>query len=214
MILSKYSEIMEHIYVTPDMKDRILSGISRHFRIKYETGRRRSRIYSLGAVAAAAVIICSVGLWQHSKPAGTDTGDTYESQPVAGAFAVIDCASVQELSGIVGFDVPVLSSLPFEVQQTTYTALGNELAQVRYFGADESDVLTYRKSPGEEDNSGDYTQYSETDVLEADGLQINVKGNDGLIYLSCWNDGGYAYSISSGAGLTRDEVIGLVFKRP
>lgn len=30
------------------------------------------------------------------------------------------------------------------------------------------------------------------------------------IYLACWNYGGYAYSISAEAGLTKDEVTSLV----
>ncbi len=208
--MDKYHEIMEHIYVTPAMRDRILSGISRHFRGKRAFGARSGRMYSLAAAAAAFVIIGGVGLWQHMRAPQTGITSSYESSGVSDTFAVIDCASAQELSSLMGFDVPELSHLPFEPQEVLYTAIGKDLAQIRYLGSGETDMLTYRKSPGAEDNSGDYNTYSETGSLDINGLSLQIKGHDGLIYLACWSDPEYSYSISIASGCTKEELSAII----
>ncbi|HAY64315.1 MAG TPA: DUF4367 domain-containing protein, partial [Ruminococcaceae bacterium] len=48
------------------------------------------------------------------------------------------------------------------------------------------------KSPGTEDNSGDYTVYAQEETLEISGNAVTLKGNDGAYSLAVWTDGSYA----------------------
>ena len=69
----------------------------------------------------------------------------------------------------------ILSGIPFNVEHTEYTAYWQELAQVSYTGDDKT--LIYRKSLGEEDNSGDYTNYENHLDIEVGRASVQLKGN-------------------------------------
>ena len=105
-----------------------------------------------------------------------------------------ECSSIETLSGKVGFLVEELSGLPFTVDHTEYLSYWGDMAEIDYQGADET--ACYRKSKGEEDNSGDYNEYAEVQILEADGFSVTVKGENGTYRLAIWQRGGYSYSLS------------------
>ena len=85
------------------------------------------------------------------------------------------------------------SSLPFQPEQTTYLSYWGELAQIQYTAGEASAV--YRKSAGDQDNSGDYTPYSAQTQLQAGSRSVTLKGDDTGYVLALWSDGGFSYSI-------------------
>ncbi len=218
--MNKYDEIMTHVQVTDEIRSRVLSNVDQYFERKQKRAVLQRYIYRFGAAAAAAAVLLVIGLTlsrqglipQNGIGSGSESDGTYESEgsSVAGGFSVKDCASAAELAKTVGFSVPTLTRLPFEVESTAYTAIGDDLAQVTCYSKDGTNELVLRKAPGTEDISGDYNTYAESDMLNISGTEVSVKGNDGLLYLACWNDGEYSYSVSVSAGCEKDVLTEML----
>lgn len=211
--MDKYNEIMEHIHVDDEMRDRVLSRVDKYFANEYRR-RNRRRIYTLGmaAAAVAVIVVSGVSLRQYSLNKGqevavgsSNTGET-ELAGAADAFFIIDCETRDKLESTVGFEIPEITKIPFEVGRTAYTAIGGNLAQVVYYSADESNELIFRKAPGNDDVSGDYNVYTEEQELTVDGITVSLKGNNGLVYLAAWTDSEYAYSISVSQGCSEEAI--------
>ena len=69
-----------------------------------------------------------------------------------------------------------------------------------------ADAGFIRKTLGVIDNSGNNTEYSESSEQSINGLTVNCKGNDGLVYLAVWNNNNFAYTISVNEGVSVDEM--------
>ena len=67
-----------------------------------------------------------------------------------------------------------LTALPFAVEETTYVSYWNELAEITYTG--EGQTAAFRKSPGTEDNSGDYNTYTAIKEIHMGPLTATLKG--------------------------------------
>ena len=90
-----------------------------------------------------------------------------------------------------------------------YRAMNDEMLEVIYVnGEDETGRI--RKARGSEDISGDYNEYAETETVSVGGIDVLLKGDAGLVKLAVWTNDGYAYSVSSEAGMTADEMMVLV----
>ena len=90
-----------------------------------------------------------------------------------------------------------------------YRAMNDEMLEVIYVnGEDETGHI--RKARGSEDISGDYNEYAETETVSVGGIDVLLKGDAGLVKLAVWTNDGYAYSVSSEAGMTADEMMALV----
>ena len=115
-----------------------------------------------------------------------------------------EVSSAQALSALVGFSVSDLKALPFLVEQSTYTAYGDTLAQIRCEG--DSQWALFRKSAGTEDNSGDYTAYAAQTSYDQDGLTVILKGDAEQSYvLALWTDGSYTCSLRLSQPLTAEQ---------
>ena len=84
---------------------------------------------------------------------------------------IVKVSSIEELSNTVGCEV----ESPFVAEQIEYTAYWQEMAQISYTG--KGQTLIYRKSVGEEDNSGDYTDYQNCIEVEINTISVQLKGN-------------------------------------
>ena len=125
------------------------------------------------------------------------------------AVAQIDTVdSLEALTEKTGIPMNELTGVPFTVERTEYVSYWDELAEIQYFGG--SDSLCYRKSPGTEDNSGDYNVYAQEETLEISGNAVTLKGGNGAYSLAIWTDGSYAYSISVTDPLSRDAFRALL----
>lgn len=83
--------------------------------------------------------------------------------------------------------------------------LGDGLAEIRYYGAAE-ERLDYRKSMGEEDNSGVYLEFDRVQEEEANGIQVTLKGDADRVYLILWQKDGFSYSIYGEEGIPIEEA--------
>lgn len=197
MTLSKYDEIMDRVKIDENMRRRILSNIS-----TMRTPRRPSMIRTGRIIAAAACIIIIGGgiaavVIRHNK----------DSQIQQSYWQIKEASSLEELSETVGFTVNELEYLPFDVTETDYFSYLDETAEIVYTGDD--NVCTYRVSPGNEDNSGDYNFYDSETTMEIDGLTVTLKGSDDSWNLAIWTDNGFSYSVHFEEGISTEAVKDL-----
>lgn len=204
--MSKYDEIMDKIVVTAEMKNRILSNIKKSD-IENNSRVIRFRSYQKYLSIAACFVILLVGVVAIPKLLRTDTP---EEPPVIldPINEIVEVNTIDELTEAVGFYVDDIASLPFEATEIIYTAYWGELAEVAYMN--EEQTLFYRKSLGEEDNSGDYNIYESEIQIKVRNTVVTMKGNSGKYNLAVWTDSQYSYSISVTNGISKEDLINLV----
>lgn len=188
---NQYREIMENIEVTDEMADRILANI-RSMDAPKKTRQKFPVQRILAAAACLAVVIGSVfalpTVW-HRAP---------ENPPILspGVSGIVEAASLEELSQQVGFSVAQLTHLPFTPERTRYVSYEGSLAQITYTAQEGS--LIFRQAAGEDDISGDYTQYPFSETVSIGTDTVVLKGNeDGQFALALWQSDGFSYSIKS-----------------
>ena len=194
----KYEQIMDKIEVTPEMRQRVLRNVEAG-QAKQKKRQLTRRLVTLAA--CLAIVVCCWYVW---KPKQTDP-------PEQGMMAVAQIDTVVSLEALTektGIPMNELTGVPFTVERTEYVSYWDELAEIQYFGG--SDSLCYRKSPGMEDNSGDYNVYAQEETLEISGNAVTLKGGNGAYSLAIWTDGSYAYSISVTDPLSRDAFRALL----
>ena len=110
-----------------------------------------------------------------------------------------------------GFTIQLPSSLPAEYGAPSFQVIPDEIMEAYYAGTGEA-RLCVRKAAGTEDASGDYREYPESQQVTVDGLDVTMKGDNGVISLATWNDGTNAYSIGiyGGVGLSVEEMTQMV----
>ena len=207
--MSKYNEIMERVNVTDEMKSRILGNIDEYFSKKKNTGKK-SFYLAFGGVAAAALLMIIIRPWDNNvtKPINSGTGSVGEGSNVLGVNPMQGYSSVEELSKAVGFNVPVIKSLPFKPSETEYMLLDAGFAQITYLSDD--DRLIYRKSTDKEDNSGNYNPYDYVGEVSVNDIKVMVKGTKEALNLAIWNDGTYEHSISVEKAVDKDVMTKMV----
>ena len=83
--------------------------------------------------------------------------------------------------------------LPFPVTQTEYTALAGNTAQIRY--SNDTQDMTFRMTPGDEDPSGDYTDYPACQEISVNGVTVTLRGSGTDWSLAVWSHDGYTCSL-------------------
>lgn len=185
-----YDEIMEHVIVTEQMRQRVLAGVE-----AADLGHAGSTVrvpylrrYGAAAACAALLLVGAAVLPQYFEMQHSQRPGQVETVP-----RFTEVSTLAELEDTVGFAIEELTELPFPVTDTVYTAFGREMAEIRYCGETETAVL--RKAVGVDDPSGDYTQYAEELVLEVNGTSVTLKGENGRYVLALWQEGDYAWSV-------------------
>ena len=207
--MSKYNEIMERVNVTDEMKSRILGNIDEHF-IRKKNAKKKSLYLAFGGVAAAALLMIIIRPWDNNLNTPIDSGTNAvggSTNELAGSFGDV-FSSVEELSKAVGFNVPVIKSLPFKPSETEYMMLGEGFAQITYLSDD--DRLIYRKSTDKEDNSGNYNPYDYVGEVSVNDIKVTVKGTKEALNLAIWNDGTYEHSISVEKAVDKGVMIKMI----
>ena len=188
----KYQEIMEHIEVTPEMRERILRKLQNVRPVRFTTRTLRMWI----PLAAAACLILVIGAFQFRR-------SLFPYPPDEESFSSVDAgmpgeeilANLGELSALAGFPIPdIADAIPFSVEETRFSALWDNLAQAVYIGTDEREI-SLRVSAGTEDNSGVYENYSDVEEWSVGNVPVTVKGNDGQYALAVWTTETMSYSI-------------------
>lgn len=133
-----------------------------------------------------------------------------------------ECSSLEEAAQNAGFSFNVPETVDGYAQRIIRTTAGEEgsaMIEVIYQNeidgnenTDSADEIRMRKANGDEDISGDYTEYSETSSLTVGNIQVTAKGGHGNINLATWTDNGYTYSIGvySKTGITAEEMYDFI----
>ena len=193
----KYEEIMDRIEVTPEMRQRVLSGVEAAWAKKKSQSLRR--LFALAA--CLAVVLCCWFAWKPKQV----------QDPEQGMLAVPQIDTMDSLQTLIqktGIPMKDLIGIPFAVEHREYTSYWEELAEIQYVG--KTDTLCYRKSNGTEDNSGDYNVYPQEKTLNIAENTVTLKGEENLYTLAAWTDGSYAYSISVTAPISQETFTALI----
>ena len=189
--MTKYDEVMEKLEVTPEMHARILQNVETQMA---EPCKKPNRLRRFAALAACLAVLL-VGAMALPKFISSPVPEESETMIANGMVEVI---SKEELSEAVGFPVKSAQSLPFFPQSIYYTSYWGEMAQIDY--ANGGSTACFRQSLGEEDNSGDWSEYPAQKSLTVNGCAVTLKGEADSYTLAIWQDGTYSYSLSLSAG--------------
>ena len=189
--MTKYDEVMEKLEVTPEMRARILRNVEAQ---AAQPRKKPNRLRRFAALAACLAILL-VGAAALPKLISSPTPEESETTIANG---MVEVASKEELSEAVGFPVKSAQSLPFFPQSIYYTSYWGEMAQIDY--ANGGSMACFRQSLGEEDNSGDWSEYPAQKSLTVNGCAVTLKGEADSYTLAIWQDGTYSYSLSLSAG--------------
>lgn len=219
MTLNKYQQIMNHIVVTDDMKQRILSHIAE------SNAQKRAKILPFSSYwkqlsIAACFVLLLVGAYFIPKfthigtnipsEESNDIDDSSNNEMMTATYGITELADIEHLSLAVGFPIHELSELPFEATNTTYASYWDEMAEITYSG--NSQTLCYRVSMGQEDNSGDYNIYELEKELIINELSVILKGQGDSYVLAVWNDKEYSYSLSFSTGVSEEAITNLIME--
>lgn len=189
--MTKYDEVMEKLEVTPEMRARILQNVETQMTEPRKKPNRLRRFAALAACLAILLVGAAALPKLISSPAPEESETTI-------ANGMVEVASKEELSEAVGFPVKSAQSLPFFPQSIYYTSYWGEMAQIDY--ANGGSTACFRQSLGEEDNSGDWSEYPAQKSLTVNGCAVTLKGEADSYTLAIWQDGTYSYSLSLSAG--------------
>lgn len=210
--MRKYDEIMEHLVVTEEMKQRILSNVNEDSVKKKKTVTFASYQKPLGIAACFAVLVLAAfltrGKFWNLPQNKASAPDAQEELAVGSSYGIVELEDTAALSEAVGFPVEDLTSLPFEVRQVTYYSYFNDFAEIDYAGDGHS--LSYRKAKGTEDISGDYNEYQNEKQLTINGFAVLLKGHSEKYTLASWTDGTYAYALSFEQEVTEEEITAII----
>ena len=197
----KYKELMDHVTVTEEMRERILNSMEE----KIQFRRKRKRLYFQGAMTAAAIVVLmtGAGLYMFKMPA-------HGRVPVQMEEAIPDIkevSSIREMSELLGFTVPE-PTMPFDVEITTYLVNWGELGEIDYEGKDQSAYFRISREKG--DNSGDYNEYENITTAKINSMSVTLKGNRDSWNLAIWQDGEYSCSLDFSKGITVQQMRDII----
>lgn len=203
-----YHEIMEKIEVTDEMRTRILNNVSRQMTNTPTKLIPFPHLRKMASIAACVALLLIGGTLM--KNAFTPSSPSPDQEMVGAVYGMEECKSLAELTQKAGFAVKDISesSIPFKITSTSYTWCWNEFAQIIYEGTDNS--LTYRKTRGTDDISGDYNQYDQVLDKVVNGIDVTIKGNNDKYYLVIWHTKDYSYSISLDKGVMLETLSAIV----
>ena len=112
--------------------------------------------------------------------------------------------TIDEAKKTLKFEAKLPSAVPSGYKLEYVSVMSDDFLNLTYKNGEKE--ITYRTAAGTEDISGDYNIYEKTEVIEAGGCAVTVKGNGEKYNLAVWNNGD-SYAISSSEGLSKDEIV-------
>ena len=221
--MSKYNEIMEHIELNDEMRERIIGNIGARQKRK----RINTAVKMISALAACLVIaVGAAALLNRDKipqtpddsspnVAKSDESTIYVGSADSGdgqtqhGYDVQEYGGTQELSDAFGVELHDITDLPFKVTEQSYTVMFGDFAEINYNGAN-GEYCCIRAGRDTEDISGDYNEYGTVKDIDINGTTVTFKGNDKRYYLAVWINDGHFYSVSLSDGIDEQKMSDLV----
>lgn len=177
-------------------------------------------LIALALAATLGIAACSGQTTANETTGGSETTAT-EDEPMVGlANPWTEYATLEEAEEAAGFEISVPASVKgyddilIQVMKAAKTDdNGNKTGEndviLEYRFMNDTDDVNIRKSPGSEDISGVYGDYTIVDE-EVNGVEVDVSTDDTLSYVATWTVDGYSYSVYASAGMARDALLDIV----
>jgi hypothetical protein len=155
-------------------------------------------------------LLCAAAVFSFTA-CGKDTG---RENQLGGSNAQIpnpfvDLKTVDEAKELTGFDLVVGDNLPEGFERTDVRVMDKKMIELIYRNGEAE--IRVRKAKGEDDISGDYGEYTETNTVTAGDYEVSTKGNNGKVNVAVLSSGGYAYSVTAnGEGLDSGAAVDLI----
>lgn len=137
-----------------------------------------------------------------SKTTMIDIINSIDNTQIPNPF--VDCDTLADAAKLTGFDLTASDSVD-GYDTRTIQVMDKSMIQVIYANGDDS--LMLRKGAGTDDISGDNTEYAETNTVTVGSLQVNMKGEGGMVSVAVWTDGGYTYAVDTQSVPMSSEAI-------
>ena len=228
--MKKYNKVMEHIRVTEEMRERILRNIGEEEMAARAEKKRPvffNRYQKYMPVAAALMILVIAAVLipkvtmknlspaQNSEQVQESLTESEELQGAEVGYAgIAEAENAAALSEELGFPVADIEYLPYSVDEIIYSNYFGDMAEIEYFG--EEDTLTYRKArlTGEEaydsDISGVYENWPEEKQITIQNSSVILKGNEGGWQIAAWTTDDFAFALYDRQGLTEEEMTSKI----
>ncbi len=205
----KYTELMDSIKLSPQAKERITENIL-SADIPQQNDRKNFILYQKYISVAACFIIALTGILL--APVIKNSGVKKEPPALNYDGAPQSFTALEELEKTAGFEInDIYRYLPFTAEETIYTYYSDmKIIEISY--QCQTDRATYRKSPGNEENSGDYNVYKDILTVNISDVSVEIKGNDNLYNLALWENDGYSYSLNLQNNIDKNKYISMLEK--
>lgn len=194
---------MNYITLTAAMKDRMIKNITENVGTNKKRNEKKNlfelHFKKIISLAACLLLIIS-GIWfyvDHNASSQITSSLPQYTPPF------VEVNTLQELENNIGFDMEELD-FPFTITDEIYIAYGN-MGEIQYIPSDSSRI-SYRKSFGDEDNSGDYNIYTNEETIVINGLDFTLKAFGDQYQLVNWSSDGYSYSLRFDEPVTKSEL--------
>jgi hypothetical protein len=173
--------------------------------------KMRNRLAALLLCVSIGATLAACGNETKSIGASSSVQSASESEIADMINPWVDAKDQNDAQEQARFTIQLPSSLPAEYGAPSFQVIPDDMIEAYYVGTGEA-RLCVRKAVGTEDASGDYREYPESQQVTVDGLDVTMKGDNGVISLATWNDGTNAYSIGiyGGVGLSVEEMTQMV----
>ena len=162
------------------------------------------RVTALLLAAMMMVTVCACG-----NTSGTASENKKETESVQIANPWTDCTSLAEAEGIAGFPFcfgETLCEGAYQVQ--TYRAM-EAMIDVSY-SANGSDFTIRQAADNGEDQSGDYTTYTQVVDIAGENLSFTASGEENYFYLATFTYEGMYYAIYFDNGFALADIADLI----
>ena len=175
-------------------------------------------IFTVTAAMLLSLAACSQSAKPAAKPdqpAQTETADsknvqaeTAETENVQIPNPWTDYDSKDAAAQAAGFDFTVPDEISgcSEKSYRVLSAAGDVMFEIIY-ASGEDETARIRKAPGADDVSD---EYAETETVDAGGVSVTMKGENGLVKLAVWTNGDYSYVLSVENAIGQNDMAALV----
>lgn len=119
----------------------------------------------------------------------------------------IEGMELSEIRKEAGYDFKIPFYIPQGYEMSDTSLMFGSMVQILYEKGENR--LIYRTDNTNEDISGDYNVYENTEEEKIGGADVTIKGNDDKYNSAVWNDTN-AYSVYSDEGLDKSEMIKII----
>lgn len=179
---------------------------------------------------AIAITSCNTSTKdKHASINNTVISETESDKIIKSPTSIIEYKTLEEAINACGFKFSTPDTIVgYENKQ--YSVINDKTIQITYYNAkklesiSEKDlenitfdsfnanqhILSIRKAYGTEDISGDYTNYSETNKIYINTLEVTTRGDNGKINVAIWTNNEYTFAVTTNNPINTDLLSDII----